>query len=75
MLNNKMSIPLIISFLLPGLGIAYLGDVKKGVTIFLVSVICIFLKIFLRWGITFSLIGFLVWALGMYLTYVEVKRL
>ncbi len=69
-----MSIPYIISFLFPGLGIAYLGNVQKGVLIFAISVVCIFLKIFLRWGIIFSVIGFLVWAYGLYSTYSEINR-
>lgn len=35
----NMALGLIISFFLPGLGIAYAGDIKKGLIIFIVSLI------------------------------------
>ena len=68
------NIALIISFLLPGLGIAYLGNTKRGVTIFAIAVIFRILKIFVL-GLYGSIIFFLIWAYGLYATYEETQLL
>lgn len=66
----NMTLALVISFLLPGLGITYVGNAKKGVIIFAV---CLMLSIFgLGFGI-FSVFSRLIWAYGLYLTYNEVR--
>lgn len=67
MVDRDEAIALAISFFLPGLGIAYAEDVKKGVTIFVSAIICNLLSIF--FGLIFSIIAFLIWAYGMYATY------
>ena len=67
MTDRTKEISLVISFFLTGLGIAYAGDVKKGVTIFASAVICNLLSIY--FGLMFSIIAFLLWAYGMYATY------
>lgn len=70
MAEKSMAIALIISFFLSGLGIAYVGDVKKGVIIFAAAVIC---NIITRFFIYFAIVAFIVWAYGLYATYQEVK--
>ena len=71
MAEKNMIVALIISFIFTGLGIAYAGDVKKGVGLFAVAVVLNILGMFVN-GI-FSYISILVWIVGMYLTYQEVK--
>lgn len=73
MLTTK-NIAYIISFLLPGLGIAYLGNIKKGLTIFAIAVILRILKIWVL-GMAGSVISFAVWAYGLYATYEEAQLL
>lgn len=68
--SNK-SFAYILSFLFAGIGVSYLGNERKGLIIFLVSIILIPLRIYSRWGLMFSAISFLVWAYGMYATYHE----
>ncbi len=70
MIDREGAIALAISFFLPGLGLAYRGDYKKGIGIFAAVVICHIISIF---SFTFSVIEFLVWAYGMYATYAEVN--
>ena len=43
---DNTKIALIISFLLPGLGIVYLGNTKRGLTIFAIFAILRILKVF-----------------------------
>lgn len=71
MAEKSMVIALIISFIFTGLGIAYAGDVQKGVIIFVVSIILGILGFFV--SMIFSIIAFLVWIYGMYATYQEVN--
>ena len=70
--SEKNMIPaLIISFILPGLGIAYAGNLKKGIGIFVISLI---LGI-LGFGLSFlKVIVIILWIFALYLTYVEVKK-
>lgn len=71
MAEKNMIIALIISFIFTGLGIAYAGDVKKGVGIFAIGVILNILGIWVH--IAFSYISLIVWIAALYLTYQEVK--
>jgi hypothetical protein len=71
MAEKNMVIALIISFIFTGLGIAYAGDIKKGVGIFAVAVL---LNILGMWvNPLFSIISLVLWIAGLYLTYQEVK--
>ena len=67
MTDKSKGIALLISFFLPGLGIAYVGDIKKGFTIFISSIICNLLSIY--FGLILSIIVFLIWVYGLYSTY------
>ena len=68
MVDKTMTIALLISFFIPGLGIAYIGDVKKALTILGVWVVCNILSFF---SFYMSVVVFLIWAYGMYATYRE----
>lgn len=62
--HTDMLLVLIISFLLPGIGVAFAGNTKKGIIIFIV------------WAITtliFAPIGTIIWLYGLYATYIEVN--
>ena len=69
MAEKNMIIALVISFIFTGLGIAYLGDVKKGVILFAIGVTLNCLGLWVA-GI-FSYIGILVWIVALYLTWKE----
>lgn len=71
MAEKNMIVALIISFIFTGLGIAYAGDLKKGVILFAVAVILNILGFWVA-GI-FSYIAILVWIYGLYATYKEVQ--
>ena len=71
MAEKSMAIALIISFFLTGLGIAYAGDVKKGLIIFVIGVICGLLNLYV--STLFGIVAIIVWAYGLYATYQEVK--
>ena len=66
-----MIVALIISIIFTGLGIAYAGNIKKGVGIFAVAVLLNILGMWVS-GI-FAIISLIVWVAGLYLTYQEVK--
>ncbi|WP_407432155.1 hypothetical protein [Methanobrevibacter sp.] len=66
MIDRDGAIALAISFFLPGLGIAYIGDYKKALIIFAVALATHFISIY---SFAFSIINFIVWAYGMYATY------
>ncbi|WP_298521276.1 hypothetical protein [uncultured Methanobrevibacter sp.] len=71
MAEKNMIVALIISFIFTGLGIAYAGDVKKGVILFAIGVV---LNILGMWvSLIFSYISIIVWIVALYLTYQEVK--
>ena len=71
MAEKNMIVALIISFIFTGLGIAYAGDVKKGVILFAIGVV---LNILGMWvSMIFSYISIIVWIVALYLTYQEVK--
>lgn len=71
MAEKSMIVAMIISIIFTGLGIAYAGDVKKGIIIFAIAAV---LNI-LGWYVSsiFSFISILVWIYGLYATYQEVK--
>ena len=71
MAEKNMAIALIISFILSGLGIAYAGDVKKGVIIFAITVVCNILNLYV--SSLFLILSIIVWAYGLYATYLEVN--
>ncbi|WP_407381565.1 hypothetical protein [Methanobrevibacter sp.] len=72
MAQKNMSIALLISFFLAGLGIAYVGDVKKGVSIFAAAVILNIISIY-AFGFILGVVIFILWIYGLYETYREVK--
>lgn len=71
MAEKSMAVAMIISFIFTGLGIAYAGDTTKGVGIFAAAVICNILGMYV--SMIFSIISLVLWIVGMYLTYTQVK--
>lgn len=69
--DKSMILALIISFFLTGLGIAYVGNKKKGITLFLVFLIFYILSRFMP--ICF-VISSIIWAYGLFETYNQVKK-
>lgn len=67
MVKKDTAISMTISFIFTGLGIAYLGDIKKGITYFAIAVILNILGLWVS-GI-FSKISILVWIYALYQTY------
>lgn len=72
-METKAIIALVISFIFTGLGIAYLGDLKKGVGLFAIGVICGLLGMYV--SKIFSYIAFIVWIAALYLTYKETQAI
>lgn len=72
-METKAIIALVISFIFTGLGIAYLGDLKKGVGLFAIGVICNLLGMYVS-GI-FYYIAIIVWIAALYLTYKETQAI
>lgn len=71
MAQKNMAIAIIISFLLTGLGIAYAGDVKKGLIFFAIAIV---LNILGMWvSFIFSILSIILWVYALYQTYLEVK--
>ena len=70
-METKTIIALVISFFLTGLGIAYLGDIKKGVGLFVIGIICGILNYFV--SSIFGYVGLIVWIAALYLTYKEAQ--
>ena len=68
--NKNMKIALIISFLLTGLGIAYAGNTKKGVILFVAG---LFFSLIGTGVAIFAVIGLIIWIYGLYATYNEVR--
>lgn len=54
----------ILSFIIPGLGQAILGDVKKGITYFIIAIVLVFVAIF-----TAGMLGIVLLAFGIYAAY------
>ena len=72
--DNK-SFAFILSFLFSGIGISYLGNVPKGLTIFFVSLILVPLRIYTSFGLMFSVFSFVIWLYGLYATNIEYNKL
>ena len=69
--EKNMITALIISFILPGLGVAYAGNLKTGIALFIVGMICHVIGL----GVPlFRVFAIIVWAVALYLTYVEVEN-
>ncbi len=71
MAEKNMIIALIISFIFTGLGIAYAGDVKKGVIFFAIGIVLNILGMWVHF--IFSIVSLIFWIYAMYVTYQEVK--
>ncbi len=71
MAEKSMIIALVISFFLTGLGIAYAGDVKKGLIFFVIGIILSVLSMYV--SMLFGIIAFIFWIYAMYATYQEVN--
>ena len=72
-MDTKAIIALVISFIFTGLGIAYLGDIKKGVGLFAIGVIVNLLGLYV--SSIFYYIALIVWIVALYLTYKEAQAL
>ena len=70
-MDTKAIIALVISFMFTGLGIAYLGDIKKGVGLFAIGVIVNLLGLYV--SSIFYYIALIVWIVALYLTYKEAE--
>lgn len=68
--KKDMAVALLLSFLFSGLGIAYGGNLKRGIVIFAFSLIFYFLGKAV--GLC-AVIGLLIWIFGLYLTYKQIK--
>ena len=66
MIDRNGAIALAISFFLSGLGLAYLGDYKKGIAVFASWAVCHVISIY---SFAFSVMEFVVWIYGLYATY------
>lgn len=71
MAEKNMIVAMIISFIFTGLGIAYAGDVQKGIIFFAIGVVLNVLGLWVHW--IFSLISLIFWIFALYTTYQEVK--
>lgn len=71
MAEKNMMVALVISFILTGLGIAYAGNVQKGVILFAAAVVLNVLGLWV--SMIFSLLSIAVWIYGLYATYQEVN--
>ncbi len=71
MAQKNMAIAIILSILLTGIGIAYAGDVKKGLIYFAIAIV---LNILGMWvSFIFSILSIIFWIYALYQTYLEVK--
>ena len=70
--EKSMAVAMLLSFIFAGTGIAYAGNLEKGIGIFVVSIIVNLLTIFS--GGVFFIFTLAVWIAGMVLTYKEVEK-
>jgi hypothetical protein len=68
----NMIIAMILSFIWSGLGLIYAGDVKKGIILAVLVVICYVLMFYVSQ--IFGMAAFIIWIYSMYATYKEVKE-
>ncbi len=71
MAEKSSTVAMILSFLFTGVGIAYLGNVSKGLGLLAVGIICNLLGMYV-FGF-FHYISILTWVVSLYLTYKEGK--
>ncbi|WP_296791549.1 zinc ribbon domain-containing protein [uncultured Methanobrevibacter sp.] len=70
--EKSMAVAMLLSFIFAGTGIAYAGNLEKGIGIFVVSIIVNFITI--STGGIFFIFTLAVWIAGMVLTYKEVEN-
>jgi hypothetical protein len=70
-MDTKMIIAMVLSFIFPGLGLLYLGDMKKGGILLALGII--FYLLYLKVFQIFGLVVFIIWIYSLYLTYQEAK--
>ena len=71
MAEKSMAIAMILSFIIAGLGIIYVGDdVRKGLIILGAVIVCNIISTFVFF---FIVVPIIIWAYGLYLTYQEVN--
>ena len=72
-METKAIIAMIISIIFTGLGIAYLGDIKKGVCFFAAGAICSLLGLY--FNSIFYYLALIIWAVALYFTYQEAQAI
>jgi len=70
--EKSMAVAMILSFIFAGTGIAYAGNLEKGIGIFIVSIIMNIIA--LATAGVFLIFSMAVWIAGMVLTYQEVEK-
>ena len=70
--EKSMAVAMILSFIFAGTGIAYAGNLEKGIGIFVVSIIMNIIA--LATAGVFLIFSIAVWIAGMVLTYQEVEK-
>lgn len=71
MAEKNMKVAIVISIIFTGLGIAYAGDLKKGLSYFALAIALNILGMWVSY--LFSWASYLLWAYALYLTYLEVN--
>ena len=69
MADTRLIIAMVLSFFFSGIGLAYLGDVKRGLIFFALSIV--FNLLYFYVNSLFGLCAFIVWIVALYLTYKE----
>ena len=69
--NKKFA--LVLSILVPGTGLIYWGNTKKGLEILIAYLLMIPLRIFTHWGMFFASVSFVIWLYSLYATHMETK--
>lgn len=72
--EKSMALAMIISFFLSGLGIAYAGNIVKGVGYFLGCLVLLRLCSYIFSDLIYFLINTILWIIGLVLTYQEVNQ-
>lgn len=69
--SKSMFLAMLLSFFFTGIGIAYVGDVKKGVIYFAIGIVLSILNVSV--SRIFGIFMFIFWIYALYATYKEVK--
>lgn len=69
--SKSMFLAMLLSFFLTGIGIAYAGNVKKGLIYFGIGIILSILNMYV--SSIFGIFVFVFWIFALYVTYKEVK--